>query len=351
MTTSLYRSAIERLTKEKANLELQVAREREKLARLQRDITSIHGSINQHTSESTRRSKNNQINSKTDEVAKCQSRIADLERKIGDKLSDIHRNLESLKRAEDQAQQKAESDARKRRGEELRHVRDVTREIERQTHLQSTIRNSRLVIDLARLPDKITVLFLASNPQDQTQLRLDEEIRSITERIRSSEYRDSVVLISRWAVRPADILQALNELKPNIVHFSGHGSTTGELILQSDDGRTKIVSQDAIVTTMSTMIDNIQLVVFNACFTRRQAEAITKYIDVAIGMNSEIGDEAARIFSAQFYSAIGFGRSVQEAFEQARSLLLLEGIPEEDTPELFSRESIDPNDLILVRPM
>jgi len=101
---------------------------------------------------------------------------------------------------------------------------------------------------------------------------------------------------------------------------------------------------------MSTMIDNIRLVIFNACFSREQAEAVTQYIDAAIGMNTDIGDEAARVFSAQFYSALGFGRSVQNAFEQAKASLLLENIPEEDTPELFTRENVDPNELILVNP-
>ncbi len=39
-----------------------------------------------------------------------------------------------------------------------------------------------------------------------------------------AEYRDSVELESRWAVRPSDLLQALNEAEPRVVHFSGHGS-------------------------------------------------------------------------------------------------------------------------------
>jgi len=350
MSISTYHSTIERLTRDKASLEKELASERDKLSKRQNEIASISRSITNSTSASLRQSKQRQINSKQDEIAKCQKKIAELEGKIANKLTDLNRNLESLRRAEDQEQRKADGDAKKRREQEIKHTRDVTRELERQAHMHSNIRNSRLVIDLARLPTKIKVLFLAANPQDQTELRLDEEIRAITEKIRSSDYRDSVELISRWAVRPSDLLQALNEFKPQIVHFSGHGSSTGEIALQGDDGRTKLVSQDAIVATMSTMLDNIRLVVFNACFSREQAEAVTRYVDAAIGMNTDIGDEAARVFSAQFYSAIGFGRSVQNAFEQAKTLLLLQNIPEENTPELFSREGIDPSELILVRP-
>ena len=68
-----------------------------------------------------------------------------------------------------------------------------------------------------------------------TRVRLDEEVREITAQIRASDYRDSVDLVSRWAVRPLDVLQALNEDKPHIVHFSGHGSSGTELVFQDDE--------------------------------------------------------------------------------------------------------------------
>jgi hypothetical protein len=117
------------------------------------------------------------------------------------------------------------------------------------------------------------------------------------------------------------------------------------------DGKTKLVSKEAIVATMNTLADNIRVVVFNSCFSTGQAEAVTQHVDVAIGMSAEIGDEAARVFAAQFYSAIGFGRSVQEAFDQAIAALMLEGIPEDTIPELFTRGGVDASEVILVRPV
>ena len=67
-------------------------------------------------------------------------------------------------------------------------------------------------------------------------------------------------------------------------------------------------------------------------------------------MADTIGDDAARVFAAQFYSAIGFGKSVSIAFEQAKAALLLEGIREEETPELFLQEGVEAEDFILVEP-
>ena len=204
--------------------------------------------------------------------------------------------------------------------------------------------------DLTKLPTKIKVLFLAANPQDQSQLALDEEIRVIQQKIRASDYRDSVDLRSRWAVRSTDLLQALNEEKPNIVHFSGHGTDTDEIVFVDSNGNSKFVTKDAIVQLMNTTSDNIQVVIFNTCFSSGQAQAITEYIDVAIGMGNSISDETARIFAAQFYSAIGFGYSVSKAFAQAKTAIMLESLLEEDIPQIFTKQGIDPNDLILVRP-
>jgi hypothetical protein len=350
MSVSLYRNNIARLTKEKADLEKRFSDENKKIAGLQRDISTITRSITKSTSLSTLQSKQRQIESKQGALTQAQKKAAELTAKIARVVGDLNSNLQKLERTDDQGRKKQDAASKRRRDNELSHARDVTREIERQARLHSELRRSSLIIDLARLPAKIKVLFLAANPLDQTPLRLDEEIRAITEKIRSSEYRDAVELISQWALRPGDILQGLNEHKPHIVHFSGHGSDTDELLFQDANGNTKLVAKEAIVTTISTVADNIQVIVFNSCFSSGQAEAVTQYVDIAIGMNTDIGDEAARVFAAQFYSAIGFGRSVQQAFDQARAALMLEGIPEDKTPALFTRGGVDAREVILVRP-
>lgn len=202
------------------------------------------------------------------------------------------------------------------------------------------------------LPQKIVVAFFASDPgsSSATRLALDEEARSIGEKIRSSQHRDSVELQTRWAVRPLDILQAVNELEPTVVHFSGHGSDDDELVLQDDKGQPKFVSKEAIVQTIAVSSDSVKLVVFNTCFSFNQAQEAVKHVDAAIGMNTTIGDESARVFSSQLYSAIGFGRSIRAAFNQAKAALMMESPGEAGTPNLYIKEGVRDDELILVRP-
>src|SRR4051795_11810236 len=154
--------------------------------------------------------------------------------------------------------------------------------------------------------NKVKVLFLAANPAGTQPLQLDEEIRQITAKVRASEHRDSLELVSRWAVRPDDLVQALLEVKPHVVHFSGHGSKAEELILSDDQGNPKPVSKEALVHLFRTLKDNVRIIVLNACSTQPQARALAKIVDCVIGMNIPVGNEAAVIFTASFYRAVGF---------------------------------------------
>jgi len=110
------------------------------------------------------------------------------------------------------------------------------------------------------------------------------------------------------------VLQAINEINLTIIHFSGHGSNSDEIVFQNHDGTTKLVSKEAIVQTMMISSDCIKLVFFNTCFSYGQSQAVVKHVDAAIGMKASIGDVAAKIFASQFYSSIGFALSVLKAF-------------------------------------
>lgn len=193
------------------------------------------------------------------------------------------------------------------------------------------------------------IVLFASNPQGTGQLALDKEVREIEAKIRAAGYRDPLRLISKSAVRPDDLLQALNEHRPQIVHFSGHGSDREEILLADDQGNIKPVGNRALGALFRTMKDNVRLVLLNACFSQPQAQTIIQHIDCAIGMSKAIGDNAAITFAASFYRALGFGGSINEAFEQGRTALLLEGIPEEETPLLLVRTGVDPRTIFFVR--
>jgi hypothetical protein len=192
------------------------------------------------------------------------------------------------------------------------------------------------------MTNKIKILFLGANPVDSGyRLRLDEEIREIDERIQKGKNRDSFEVISHFAVRPGDLLTALQRHNPHIVHFSGHGNKTKEIILEDKDGYMKPVSKQAVAELFRVMKKNIRLVLLNACHAKRLGDGIIKHIDFAIGMNKAIGDKDAIIFASFFYQSLAFGESVKAAFDMANAQLLIEGLSGFKTPVLLIRSGVD----------
>ena len=319
-----------------------------KRADVHKKINDANKAASTTRNDSIRNMKQREIERLHRELSSNESKIATIDGKIAaeqKKLNDAQKSLSNEEVKEGKRQQREAQLLDRQTKQTMAKLGNQLRE--QDNRYQGAMSE---IEKLKNLPEKITVLFLASNPLDQAQLRLDEEARAIQEMIRKSEHRDAVTLESRWAVRPLDVLEAINECNPRVVHFSGHGSDNDEIVFQDESGIAKPVTKEAIVQVMRAGSGSIHLVVFNICYSSNQAEAVVGHVEAAVGMNTSIGDDAARTFAAQFYSAIGFGKSVNEAFEQAKAALMLENIPEEDTPELFVADGLDASELYIVRP-
>lgn len=349
MSADMYRRQVANIRDAITKLMDQKARESQKAADAGKRSLAAVAAASKTKLLSTATSKLKEANRYADSQAKSLGEVAKLEKKIAAEQKKLATAQGRLDGEEAKTLRKRNIEQQKLQEAQKRQFREVESNLKMHDSLH---REASVRIDkLSALPEKITVAFFATDPATASDRRLllDEEVRGIHQKIRLSDHRDAVKLESRWALRPGDILQYMNELKPTIVHFSGHGSDHDELVLQDRNGDAALVSMDSIVGTFE-LYDSVRLVFFNTCHSFNQAAACTRYVDAAIGMNQSIGDEAARVFSAQFYSAIGFGHSIPNAFRQAKTALMLEGIAEESTPELHLRDGVDESDLILVKP-
>jgi len=232
------------------------------------------------------------------------------------------------------------------------------------------------------------ILFLAANPKGTSPLRLDQEAREIETELRRSHQDSSFLMEQRWAVRPRDIQQAMLDIGPHIVHFSGHGmgvkftppdpgtprypdtfrSTAtlkrdvgadfepigpqpgspqsaevpqeSGLIFEDDRGHAKLVSGEALAGLFELFADGLECVFLNGCYSASQALVIAEYVPYVIGMRQEISDKAAIEFAVGFYKAVGAGRSVEFAYKLGRNAIQMAGIPEHLTPTLISKSDL-----------
>ncbi len=343
-----YRNTVTRKHDELAKLNNDLSKEQAKLPSLQKKIISANNTLKKTKSQSTAKSKLREIERANKSISDVNEKCSNLQKKIAKKEKELAVAEKNLRGEEEKQNKRKITEEGKRIKAQNAQLNAIERSIEHQASIQASMQAD--IKQLKALPNKITVLFMAANPNDTKPLMLDEEVRAIQKNIRLSEYRDSIHFESRWAVRSGDIIQAINETNPTIIHFSGHGAKSGELVLLKPDGTKDFVTKEAITAAISTVSDTVRLVVFNTCFSASQAVNIVQNVEAAIGMNDSIQDDTARTFAAQLYSSIGFGYSLEKSYKQAIAAIMLAGIPQDDIPQLFHRDGIDPNEIVLVEP-
>ncbi len=196
-------------------------------------------------------------------------------------------------------------------------------------------------IDTGLNPDK-KILILSANPKITPRMRFDEEVREIQEGLRRSKHREQFDIHSRLAVRVRDLRQALLDIEPHIVHFTGHGKEDG-LLVEDEIGSVVRISTEALAGLFELFSGQVECVILSACFSAPQAVAISKHIDYVIGMRKEIKDKAAVGFAVGFYDGLGAGKSVEEAFKFGCNAIqqMFPDLPEHLIPVLKRKKGLE----------
>ena len=202
---------------------------------------------------------------------------------------------------------------------------------------------------------RLTVLFLSSNPVPSSNLRTDVEFKRVLTAIRGSRYRDSVRLEHRPAADVQSILDALNDLRPEVVHFSGHGDQDGIYLDNNqipryasdelDDFSTH-TDYEFIAKALKATDFSPKLVVLNSCLSSFGAEKLGEFAGAVISMDLPISDVAASVFSPQLYSALASGQSLQAAFLQALLAVETAVIDDIEIPRLWAADEIGAKALV-----
>jgi len=103
---------------------------------------------------------------------------------------------------------------------------------------------------------------LAAN-LDAAPLKLDEEVSAIAAELLKARFRDNFDLEQKHAVGADDLSQYILQAEPDIMHFSGHGSETGEIYLRDENGTSHQVTVQGLSSLFSIVKGNIRCVLLN----------------------------------------------------------------------------------------
>ncbi len=167
-----------------------------------------------------------------------------------------------------------------------------------------------------------TVLFFAANPSQQAELKLKDEFAVISQKLQDT---DAYELKSFFTGSTSEFIDAINQYKPSIIHFSGHGEKgkaktkqdelaerlnvkfedgAGLIFHDRDKRGYQVLGTDAakaLFRRLKRSNPQINIVLLNACYSRPQAIAISENDIYTIGTKISIGDEVAIEFSDGFY--------------------------------------------------
>ncbi|MFT3970953.1 MAG: CHAT domain-containing protein [Micropruina sp.] len=200
----------------------------------------------------------------------------------------------------------------------------------------------------------LQVLVVVCSPTNLATLDVDAEVARIRQALASLEQKGQLRLTVLPHATLADLRGTLRRSPFHVLHFIGHGgfddhSGEGMLAFEDDRHLAHLISGSALATVIHDQ-DKLRLVVLNACEGARQSPAdpfggvaqnlVAQGIPAVVAMQFEITDEAATVFSAEFYQAIADGYPIDAALAEARVAVFSDDNDVEwGTPVLYLRAS------------
>ncbi len=161
---------------------------------------------------------------------------------------------------------------------------------------------------------KYKVLYFSSNPNKLNPLDFEEEFKKIKNALSSKRTRDDFEE-PEWipAVTQDEMLKKINEVKPNMVVISMHGSQEGGLMFKEAP-----FALDEFVLSIRTLTQNplnkLECIVFSCCHSKVFAERAVQHIPYAIGIEGPIQDEAMPVFNDGFFDSFFSDRQIEPAY-------------------------------------
>ncbi len=380
MVSDQYRRELAQLAKDIGKVRTDIGKDEEKARTARAAAAQKRGSAQRSSSQSTRESYLRQADSEDKKVAVAERAIGTLQDKLSTLMTRQGGKEQSLRTAEKSEQvtrdRAADAKLRKEVAEHAARIKAEETRRKKEKALQDALdrdaaRRRRMETEHARglgrlssgtvyrvhvrepEPEKLRVLYLTASPATTNldPLRVDAEVNNVLKALRGAQHRDLVDFRHRPAATVQDLVDGLNDLRPHVVHFSGHA---GEgLLFDTADPTTpgdQLVGYQHVASLLMATDQPPILVVLNACHTANGVEDMLQVAPVVIAANDRIGDSSAHIFAVQFYGAIAAAQTIGDAVRQARAVMEMALPDEKDAIVVSAADGVDPDEVRLVRP-
>lgn len=176
-------------------------------------------------------------------------------------------------------------------------------------------------------------------------LDVESEAKEIRKAIQISKYRDSISITESYKTKTTEIIDLVLHNRPDIIHFSGHGSKKG-LVFNDSEDNFQVIKNSDFSKIVKNLNYKLKVIFLNACYSDNQGKILSNYSDCVIGTTAEISDNGAILFASKFYEEIGNGNSINQSFKIASMHLELRQTP--NVFKLLFNSEADSNELFIL---
>ena len=195
---------------------------------------------------------------------------------------------------------------------------------------------------------ELKILFLPANVIDGVHIYMDAEVNTLTNNLSYLPLHGKVTLRRRWATQLSDIVTAVEEIEPDIVHFAGRCTDAGELVLRDEQGNPRLVKAHEAAGAIAFVCPKTRLCFFNARFYGEDVKKVVAVMDMVVGMRKKVSEQALISFTGSIYAAAGFGRDLGSALNIAKAALELHYKAEAGAPIIYLKDGFNPDKTTLL---
>lgn len=164
------------------------------------------------------------------------------------------------------------------------------------------------------------ILICYSNPCDTDRLRLDKEHRTIEQVLKNHGLPSSTVH-RLHATSVDDLVYELRQHSYEIIQFSGHGSTEGIYLENSENSGTVLLTSEKLASLLKNAAPYLQTLLCISCFSSESIPQLITAASFLVTISGQTEDEDAIEFVKEFFDIYLGGKSVREAFHIAAFML------------------------------
>ena len=137
-----------------------------------------------------------------------------------------------------------------------------------------------------------TILFITSSPNNLSVQNVDRQERSIKEAMRDKRKEDFYEIKRIGFVQPEDLIDEIEDAKPDIIHFYMHNNTETGLYFERGNGEVVPIEPKKMTAIFKVISKNkkIECVVLNACNSYMHVEAIKPFVSNIVYTNDFVLD-------------------------------------------------------------